>query len=120
MDPVFRDEDAEDVLASFIRGPERDPDVTEWMNNSGEGDPELARREGSGEVDTELARRDGSGEVDPELARRDGSGEGEAYDIVAGDDDGEADGSHEREVDGSDRTLQIRKSSEVHIYMLIK
>ena len=41
MDPVFRDEDAEDVLASFIRGPDRALDVTEWMNNSGEGDPEL-------------------------------------------------------------------------------
>ena len=120
MDPIFRDEDTEDVLASFIRGPERDPDVTEWMNNSGEGDPEPAQREGSGEVDTELARRDGSGEVDPELARRDGSGEGEAYDIVAGDDDGEADGSHEREVDGSGRTSEIRKSGEVHMYMLIK
>ena len=76
MDPNFRDEDAEDVLARFIRGPDRAFDVTEWMNNSGEGDPELVRR--------------------------DGSGEGEAYDIVAGDDDGEADGSHEREVDGSD------------------
>ena len=115
MDPVFKDEDAENMLESLIRGPDTALDVTEWMNNSGEGDPELARREGSGEVDTELARRDGSGEVDPELARRDGSGEGEAYDIVAGDDDGEADGSHEREVDGSDRTLQIRKSGEVHI-----
>ena len=78
MDPNIRDEDAENLLAGFIRGPGGDPDVTEWMNNSGEGDPELARR-------------DGSGEVDPELARRDGSGEGEAYDIVAGDDDGEAD-----------------------------
>jgi hypothetical protein len=107
MDPVFRDEDAEDVLASFIREPEREADVTEWMNNSGEGDPELARREGSGEVDTELARRDGSGE-------------GEAYDIVEGDDDGEADGSHEREADGSGRTLDITNSGEVHIYMLIK
>ena len=84
MDPNFRDEDAEDMLAGFIRGTGGDPDVSEWMNNSGEGDPELARR-------------DGSGEVDPELARRDSSGEGEAYDIVGG----EADGSHEREADGS-------------------
>ena len=41
MDPVFRDEYVEDVLESFIRGPEGEPDVTEWMNNSGEGDPEL-------------------------------------------------------------------------------
>ena len=103
MDPIFRDEDAENMLAGFIRGPGGDPDVTEWMNNSGEGDPKLARR-------------DGSGEVDPELARRDGSGEGEAYDIVGG----EADGSHEREADGSGRTLEITNSGEVHIYMLIK
>ena len=108
MDPSFRDEDVENMLASFIRGPDTALDVTEWMNNSGEGDVELARS------------RDGSGEVDPELARRDGSGEGEAYDIVAGYDDGEANGSHEREVDSSGRTLEIRKSGEVHMYMLIK
>jgi hypothetical protein len=107
MDPTQRDEDAENLIASFIRGPGGAPDVTEFLNNSGEGDPELARR-------------DGSGEVDPELARRDGSGEGEAYDIVEGDDDGEADGSHEREADGSGRTLDITNSGEVHIYMLIK
>ena len=113
MDPVFRDEYVEDVLERLIRGPEGEPDVTEWMNNSGEGDPELARRDGSDEVDPELARRDGSGEVDPELVRRDGSGEGEAYDIVGG----EADGSHEREADGSGRTLEITNSGEVHIYI---
>jgi len=94
MDPNLRDEDAENMLASFIRGPGGDPDVTKWMNDSGEGDPELARR-------------DDSGEVNPELARRDGSGEGEAYDIVEGDDDGEA--------DGSGRTLEITNSGEVHI-----
>ena len=62
MDPNFRDEDAEDMLAGVIRGPWGDPDVSEWMNNSGEGDLELARRDGSGEGDPELARRDGSGE----------------------------------------------------------
>ena len=99
MDPNFRDEDAEDMLAGFICRPGGDPDVSEWMNNSGEGDPELARR-------------DGSGEGDPELTRRDGSGEGEAYNIGEGDDEGEA--------DGSGQTLEITNSGEVHIYMLIK
>ena len=94
MDPTQRDKDAENLIAGFIRGPGGAPDVTEFLNNSGEGDPELARR--------------------------DGSGEGEAYDIVEGDDDGEADGSHEREADGSGRTLDITNSGEVHIYMLIK
>jgi hypothetical protein len=91
MEP--RDEDAENMLAGFIRGPGGDPDVTQWMNNSGEGDPELARR--------------------------DGSGEGEAYNIGEGDDEGEADGSDEGEADGSGRTLEITNSGEVHIYMLI-
>ena len=96
MEP--RDEDAENMLAGFIRGPGGDPDVTQWMNNSGEGDPEVARR-------------DGSGEGDPEVARRDGSGEGEAYNIGEGDDEGEA--------DGSGRTLEITNSGEEHIYMSI-
>ena len=110
MEP--RDEDAENMLAGFIRGPGGDPDVTKWMNNSGEGDPELARR--------------------------DGSDEGEAYTIVQGDDDGEADGSvegkadganegdtelarrdsfGEGEVDGSGRTLEITNSGELHMYV---
>ena len=102
MDPVFRDEYVEDVLESLIRGPEGEPDVTEWMNNSGEGDPELAPRDGSGEAHTELAPTDGSGE-------------GEAYELVAG----EANDSHEREVDGSDRTLQNRNSDEVHVDIYI-
>src|SRR5664279_2926712 len=65
MEP--RDEDAENMLEGFIRGPGGDPDVTQCMNNSAEGDLELARR--------------------------DGSGEGEAYNIGEGDDEGEADGS---------------------------
>ena len=96
MGPNFRDEDAKNMLTGFIRGPEGDTNVTQWMNNSGEGDPELARR-------------DGSGEGDPELTRRDGSSEGEAYNISEGDD--------EREADDSGRTLQITNSGEVHIYI---
>ena len=60
MDPNLRDEDAENMLESFIRGPGGDPDVTKWMNDSGEGDPELARRDGSGEGDDD-GEADGSG-----------------------------------------------------------
>ena len=123
MDPVFRDEYVEDVLESLIRGPEGEPDVTEWMNNSGEGDPELAPRDGSGEAHTELAPTDGSGEAHTELAPTDGSGEGEAYELVAGEandsHEREANDSHEREVDGSDRTLQNRNSDEVHVDIYI-
>lgn len=91
MEP--RDEDAENIIANFIRGPGGEPDVTQWMNNSGEGDPELARR--------------------------DGSGEGEAYNIGESNDEGEVDGSDKGEGTGSGRTLEITNSGEVHIYMLI-
>ena len=95
MEP--RDEAAENLLEGFIRGPGVDPDVSQWMNNSGDGDPELARRDGSGEGEANDSVEgkaygadgaDGAYEGDPELARRDGSGEGEAYNIGEGDDEG--------------------------------
>ena len=86
----MRDEDAEKMIEDFIRRPETY--VSQWMNNSGQGDPELSRK--------------------------DGSGEGEADNIGEGDDGGESDDSYEGEADGSGRNLEIRNSGEVHIYML--
>ena len=44
MEPNLRDEDAEKMIEDFIRGPETD--VSQWMNNSGQGDPELSRKDG--------------------------------------------------------------------------
>ena len=94
MEPHGRDEDQENILEGMIR--EGDDDVTSlYLNNSGEGDQELDRRDGSGE-----------GEAD-------GSGEGEAD----CSDEGEADGSDEGEADGSGGTLNITNSGEVHIYI---
>jgi len=47
-----RDEDQENILQDIIRGPEDIVDVTtEFLNNSGEGDESLNRRDGSGEVE---------------------------------------------------------------------
>lgn len=71
-----RDEHQENILEDIIRGPEDVVDVTsEFLNNSGEGDESLNRRDGSGEVEPDGR---GEGEV----------GEGEA-------DEGEAEGSGE-------------------------
>ena len=87
-----RDEHQENILEDIIRGPEDVVDVTsEFLNNSGEGDESLNRR-------------DGSGEVEP-----DGRGEGEA-------DKGEAD---EGEAEGSGGTLNVANSGEVHIHILM-
>ena len=88
-----RDENQENILEDIIRGPEDVGDVTsQFLNNSGEGDESLNRR-------------DGSGEVEP-----DGRGEGEVG-------EGEAD---EGEAEGSDGTLNVAKSGEVHIHILMK
>jgi len=88
-----RDEDQENILQDIIRGPEDIVDVTtEFLNNSGEGDESLNRR-------------DGSGEVEP-----DGRGEGEVS-------EGEAD---EGEAEGSGGTLNVANSGEVHIHILMK
>ena len=74
MEP--RDEDAENMLAGFIRGPEGDPDVTNWMNNSGEGDESLnTGGRSSDEVD---AGASGDGGMDS-------SDEGEADEGEAGE-----------------------------------
>ena len=82
-----RDENQENILEDIIRGPEDVGDVTsQFLNNSGEGDESLNRRDGSGEVEA------------------DGWGEGEA----GGFDEGEA--------DGFGGTLNIANSGEVHIY----
>ena len=63
MEPHGRDEDQENILEGMIR--EGDDDVTSlYLNNSGEGDQELDRRDGSGEGEA-----DGSGE-----GEADGSG----------------------------------------------
>ena len=87
-----RDEDQENILQDIIRGPEDIVDVTtEFLNNSGEGDESLNRR-------------DGSGEVEP-----DGRGEGEVS-------EGEAD---EGEDDGSGRTLNLGNSGEVYICFFV-
>ena len=67
MDPQGRDEFNEDLLENIIRG--GDDDVTSFfLNNSGEGDEELNRRDSSGEGEVD---RSGEGEVDR-------SGEGQA------------------------------------------
>ena len=96
-----RDEDQENILQDIIGGPEDIVDVTtEFLNNSGEGDESLNRRDGSGEVEP-----DGSGEVEP-----DGRGEGEVG-------EGEAD---EGEAEGSGGTLNVANSGEVHIHILMK
>ena len=74
MEPHGRDEHQEDTIDSMIRGEEVVPegDVTaQYLNNSGEGDESLGRRDGCGE-----------GEAD-------------------GSDAGEADASDEGEADGS-------------------
>ena len=88
-----RDEDQENILQDIICGPEDIVDVTtEFLNNSGEGDESLNRR-------------DGSSEVEP-----DGQGEGEVS-------EGEAD---EGEAEGSGGTLNVANSGEVHIHILMK
>ena len=88
-----RDEDQENILQDIIRGPEDIVDVTtEFLNNSGEGDESLNRRDGSGEVEP-----DGRGEVEV--------GEGEA---------------DEREAEGSGGKLNVANSDEVHIHILMK
>jgi hypothetical protein len=93
QDRLERDEDQENILQDIIRGPEDIVDVTtEFLNNSGEGDESLNRR-------------DGSGEVEP-----DGRGEGEVS-------EGEAD---EGEAEGSGGTLNVANSGEVHIHILMK
>ena len=91
-----RDEDQENILQDIIRGPEDIVDVTtEFLNNSGEGDESLNRRDGSGEVEA------------------DDWGEGEAGAF----DEGEAD---EGEAEGSGGTLNVANSGEVHIHILMK
>ena len=101
-----RDEIKENILQDIIRGPEdiiHGPEdiihgredivdvTTEFLNNSGEGDESLNRR-------------DGSGEVEP-----DGRGEGEIG-------EGEAD---EGEAEGSGGTLNVANSGEAHIHILM-
>ena len=84
-----RDENQENILEDMIRGEDVGDVTSQFLNNSGEGDESLNRR-------------DGSGEVEP-----DGRGEGEVS-------EGEAD---EGEADGSGGTLNIANSGEVHIYI---
>ena len=65
-----RDEDQENILQDIIRGPEDIVDVTtEFLNNSGEGDESLNRRNGSGEVEA-----DGWGEGEADEGEAEGSG----------------------------------------------
>ena len=65
-----RDEDQENILQDIIRGPEDIVDVTtEFLNNSGEGDESLNRRDGSGEVEP-----DGRGEGEVSEGEAEGSG----------------------------------------------
>ena len=83
-----RDEHQENILEDIIRGPEDIVDVTtEFLNNSGEGDESLNRRDGSGEVEAE------------------------------GWCEGEAGGFDEGEAEGSGGTLNVANSGEVHIYI---
>ena len=60
-----RDENQENILEDIIRGPEDVGDVTsQFLNNSGEGDESLNRRDGSGEVEADgwgEGEADGSG-----------------------------------------------------------
>ena len=49
-----RDENQENILEDIIRGPEDVGDVTsQFLNNSGEGDESLDRRDGCGEGEAE-------------------------------------------------------------------
>jgi hypothetical protein len=83
-----RDEFQENIIEDIIR--DNDDDVTSlFLNNSGEGDKQNCR--------------DGSDEGE---GAREGGGTGEE----------EGTGSDEGEADGSDRTLNIAKSSEVDVY----
>ena len=82
-----RDENQENILEDMIRGEDVGDVTSQFLNNSGEGDESLNRRDGSGEVEA------------------DGWGEGE----VGGFDEGEA--------DGSGGTLNIANFDEVHIYI---
>jgi hypothetical protein len=83
-----RDKFQENIIKDIIRN--NDDNVTSlFLKKSGEGD--------------EQNRRDGSDEVE-------GASEGG----VAGE--GEGAGSNEGEADGSDRTLNITKTSEVDVY----
>ena len=70
-----------------MRGEDVSDVTSQFLNNSGDGDESLNRRDDSGEVEA------------------DGWGEGEA----GGFDEGEA--------DGSGGTLNITNSGEVHIYI---
>ena len=92
-----RDENQENILEGMISGEEVGDVTSQFLNNSGEGDETLNRRDGSGEVEA------------------DGCGEREA----GGSDEGEAGGSDEGEAGGSGGTLNITNSGEVHIYILI-
>jgi hypothetical protein len=88
-----RDEDQENILQDIISGPEDIVDVTtEFLNNSGEGDESLNRR-------------DGSDEVEPDGWGGEEVGEGEA---------------EEGEAEGSGGTLNVANSGEVHIHILMK
>ena len=65
-----RDENQENILQDIIRGSEDIVDVTsEFLNNSGEGDESLNRRDGSGEVEP-----DGRGEGEVGEGEAEGSG----------------------------------------------
>ena len=65
-----RAENQENILEDIIRGPEDVGDVTsQFLNNSGEGDESLNRRDGSGEVEP-----DGWGEGEADEGEAEGSG----------------------------------------------
>ena len=51
-----QDENQENILEDIIRGPEDVGDVTsQFLNNSGEGDESLNRRDGSGEGEVDCS-----------------------------------------------------------------
>ena len=87
MEPHGRDEPQEEIMEDLIRG-ETDDITKVFLNESGEGDEYLGRRDRSAEEEVERGlypsddgeAADGSGDDDGEADRsgRDGDGDGEA------------------------------------------
>ena len=97
MEPHGRDEPQEEIMEDLIRG-ETDDIMKVFLNESGEGDESLGRRDRSTEE-----------EVERGLYPYD---DGEAAD-GSGDDDGEADSSDHEEADG-DGEAEVRC---MHMYI---
>ena len=97
MEPHGRDEPQEEIMEDLIRG-ETDDITKVFLNDSGEGDESLGRRDRSAEEEVERG-------LYPSDHGEDANG--------SGDDDGEADSSGHEESDG-DGEAQVRC---MHMYI---